>query len=78
MQGQVLGPGGSNYADWNWLEVWAEAEGHMDQGSKEWHEGGVGGLRDRALGKGQVFQEHIQATVFLVEKLLHPPNVVCP
>lgn len=34
---------------------------------------GAGGLRDRALGKGQVLQEHIQATVLLVEKLLHPP-----
>ena len=30
-------------------------------------------LRDRALGKGQVLKKHIQATVLLVEELLHPP-----
>lgn len=33
----------------------------------------AGGLRDSALGKGQVLQEHIQSTVLLVKELLHPP-----
>lgn len=33
----------------------------------------AGGLRDRALGKSQILEEHIQATVLLVEELLHPP-----
>lgn len=34
---------------------------------------GAGGLRDGALGKGQVLEEHIQATILLIEELLHPP-----
>lgn len=33
----------------------------------------AGSLRDRALGKGQVLEEHVQAAVLLVEELLHPP-----
>lgn len=31
------------------------------------------GLRDGALCKGQVLEQHIQATVLLIEELLHPP-----
>ena len=35
------------------------------------HQGGAG-LRDGALCEGQVIKQHIQATVLLVEELLHP------
>lgn len=41
--------------------------------TREQHAGKGRGLRDRALGKGQVIEEHIQATVLLVKELLHPP-----
>lgn len=51
----------------------AERQGAGKQGSAL-RAGGPGqGLRDGALGEGQVIQEHIQATVLLVEELLHPP-----
>lgn len=41
--------------------------------TQEQHVGKGRGLRDGALGKGQVIEEHIQAAVLLVEELLHPP-----
>lgn len=50
-----------------------EVQGSTDQGSEKQREAGAGGLRDGALGKGQVLEEHIQAAVLLVEELLHPP-----
>lgn len=45
----------------------------MDQDSEEQLQGKGRGLRDRALGESQVLEEHIQATVLLIEELLHPP-----
>lgn len=64
---------GSGCAAWKWPELWVRYREAWSKALRSSRRPGAGGLRDGALGKGQVLEEHVQAAVLLVEELLHPP-----